>query len=500
MSPLSLLPFFLLLTLPYPSQSCSLPKFKSCLPSNIPLSIPSNSTYANLVSLNFRNNRANPAAIVLARTEFQVAAAVRCAREAGFQVCARSGGHSLVGKSLCTGVLIDLGNIRHVRVLAGAQAEIGGGANLGEVLWRLWHGGRRWFASGLCPGVGVGGYVFGGGHGPYEGLLGMACDALVSVKMVDRFGNMVVASRKTRKNLFWALCGAGGGQFGVVTSFRIRTASSRVYDRAVVFRFNWPHDRIGELMHRWMNYGEMGGKIWFRMEMYLGNSEGGMTGYGACYDVGSVAECMRRLKRARFFNTAGRTTKFISRVNNALDLHAFFGPDGNWGRKRAANVRKALLEKRYIDRGQANGRTYQSTFMKKGKRNNAPSAAFWQKYADFCRDAGGRSLPWIVCELNLFNNAIDKPQNNAFAHRRADIITHYIVGGGSAEDKRFVYRWMKQHLRPFTIGVYVNYPELELGKKYAKLYWGESLPRLRNIKSQYDPKLFFANPQPIPTH
>lgn len=369
---------------------------------------------------------------------------------------------------------------------------------MGEVLWGLWNSGRRWFAAGVCPGVGVGGYVFGGGIGPYAGLLGIACDAVVSVKIVDRFGNFIRASSKTRKNLFWALCGAGGGQLGIVTSFRVRTASSKVYDRAVVFRFIWPHGRIGELMHKWTNYDEMGGKIWFRLEMFLGDSEGGMAGYGACYDVGSVDECMRNLKRARFFNTEGRTTRYISKVTNAMDLHAFLGPDGNWARKRAPNVREALLNKRYTDRGQANGRTYQSTFLTRGKSKSRPSAAFWQRYAGFCRNPGRNSIPWVVCELNLLHNAINKPRSNAFAHRKADIITHYIVGGGTQADRKFVYYWMKNHFRPFTTGVYVNYPELELGKSYPSLYWGKSLPRLRRIKSKYDPKLFFANPQPIP--
>lgn len=391
-----------------------------------------------------------------------------------------------------------MANIRHVTSKSDGTAEIGGGAVVGEVLWRLWHGGKRWFASGVCPSVGVGGYVFGGGHGPYEGKLGMACDALISVKMADRFGNLVLASRKIRKNLFWALCGAGGGQFGIVTSFRIRTASSGIYDRAVVFRFTWPHEQIGDLMYKWMDYREMGGKIWFRMEMYLGDAEGGMTGYGACYDVKSVNECLKLLKRAQFFNTPGRVTKYISKVSNALDLHAYFGPDGNWGRMRAPNVRKALLEKRNSERGQANERIYQSTFMKKSMTKERPTRAFWQKYADFCRNPGRASIPWVVCELNLFNNAIDKPQNNSFSHRDVDIITHYIVGGGTQEDKLFVYQWMKRHLRPFTSGVYVNYPELELMNSYPKLYWGSSLSRLGRVKKLYDPDLFFANPQPIP--
>ncbi len=155
-----------------------------------------------------------------------------------------------------------------------------------------------------------------------------------------------------------------------------------------------------------------------------------------------------------------------------------------------------MLEQRYVDKGKANNRTYQSTFMHKGLINR-PSAEFWQKYVNFCADSKLSSIPWIVCELNLFNNAIDIPRDNAFAHRDADVITHYIIGGGDKKERLIAYNWMKHHFAPYTRGVYVNYPELEL-KNYAEMYWGKNLNRLRVLKARYDPQLFFYNPQPIP--
>lgn len=475
-----------------------LAQFTKCLSPGVPFFQSDKPFYFELVNRSFRNDHVRPVGVIRALKESHVASAVKCAHSSNIRVCARSGGHSLVGKSLCKGILIDVRELRSVKFKSDKVATIGAGANLGEVLWNLWKPRKRWFAAGVCPGVGVGGYVFGGGHGPYEGRLGLACDALVSVRMVTRHGNVRVASRKKNKPLFWALCGAGGGQFGIITYFDVQTVSSDPFDNAVVFRFRWNQNRIGELMHKWMDYSEEGGDVWFRMEMGLANGETGMYGYGACYNIDSVDNCKLKLKRAEFFNTPSRTTVFMQKVSNALDTHAFFGPDGKWGRARAPNLKKAMLDKAYVDKGQANDRIYQSTFIKKSIGQQRLTPKFWQKYADFCANPGRSSIPWIVCELNLFNNAIDKKQKNAFAHRGADIITHYIVGGGKIEDRKFVYWWMRKHFKPFTIGVYVNYPELLLGDDYPKMYWGSSLKRLKKVKKRYDPKLFFMNPQPIP--
>ncbi len=298
--------------------------FLSCLQQSTEAFGPGTPSFANLSTLGMRNDHAIPAAIVLARNPSHVADAVRCARREGFKVCTRSGGHSLVGKSLCNGILVDVGPMRGISVASDGVATIQAGVTMGELLWAVWEK-RRWLAAGVCPGVGVGGYIFGGGHGPYEGKLGMACDSLVDVTLVDRFGKVIVASKRSHRELFWGLCGAGGGQFGIVTSFRIGTVPVDRYDRAVVFRFNWKLQFVGKLMEKWMDYGEMDGDVWFRMEM--GKEQQGMFGLGACFDA-DVDECMARLNQAEFFHTPGRTVAYISKVTNALDLHAFFGPEG----------------------------------------------------------------------------------------------------------------------------------------------------------------------------
>lgn len=483
-----------LLSLLQPASANRIQDLRNCV-GGLNVWTPDTADFQRLKLLSFRNDFVTPLAIAEAANEQQVATLIKCAREVSIRVCARSGGHSLIGHNLCKGLVIDLNKMRDVSMQPGGVARIEPGAVIGEVLWII-HKSGRWLAAGVCPNVGFAGYVLGDGHGPYEGRLGLACDSMLSLRMVDRFGKAFTVSKSSHSSLFWAMCGAGGGQFGIVTEFRWKTVSSAPFDRAVIFRFLWPRERGGELLEKWQDYDEHGGDVWFRIEMIMAKAEEGVAGYGACYNVNGVRDCLSRLGQAAFFNVPGRVTKHISFTGNAIGVHAFFGPEGGYGKFPASNLFSAMNNWRAREGGAANGRSYKSTFLKKGKKK--PSRKFWQDFVDFCQNPNRESIPWSVCEMNLFNNAIDQRQPNAFAFRSANIITHYIIGGGSNSDRNFAYSRMQQILRKFVIGVYVNYPELELKKKYAKAYWGKSLKRLRTLKKKHDPKNFFMNPQPIP--
>lgn len=432
-----------------------------------------------------------------ARFELDVIVAVRCARQARLPVCARSGGHSYIGSSLCRGVVIDLQSFSGVRVLANTNAIVGPAATLGDALWGMWQK-RRWFSGGVCPGVGVAGFLLGGGHGPYEGKLGLGCDSLISARVVDASATVRIASRTSHANLFWALCGGGGGHYGIVTQFVMRTASSLPFDRAVCFRFRWPHAVAGVVLSQWQNWDQVGGRVWFRMEV-LPDASSGLVGHGACYDVSSTAQCIKLLKSGSFFKVAGRETLFLQRVTKAVDVAAFFGPDGGWGSYAAPNARSALLGKRFVDRGQGNQLTYQSSFLNIKLGNRSLTASIWQQYANQCVNPSGTSIPWTLCQLNLFNAAVSRKRYNAFPFRRADIIELYIIGGGSKNDGDLAYSKMKAFLKPFTVGGYVNYQEHQLAKNvYPKYYWGESLGKLIKVASTYNSGQVFSHPQPIP--
>jgi len=151
-----------------------------------------------------------------------VAAAVRFARRHGLEIAVRGGGHNVAGTALCDdGIVIDLSAMRAVTVdTVRRTAHVQGGALWGDVDHETQ---ARALATtgGIVSHTGVGGVSLGGGIGWLMRKHGLTVDNLVEAEVVTAEGDIVRASADEHPDLFWALRG-GGGNFGVVSSFRFR--------------------------------------------------------------------------------------------------------------------------------------------------------------------------------------------------------------------------------------------------------------------------------------
>jgi len=163
-----------------------------------------------------------PAAIVRCAGAADVRAAVDHARTHGLALSVRGGGHSVAGTAVCDGgLMVDLSAMKGLRVdPAAAVAEAESGLTLGE-----FDAGTQAFGLATTTGVvsmtGIAGLALGGGIGWLNGRYGLACDNLIGADVVTADGRLVTAGPEENGDLFWALRG-GGGNFGVVTSFRFR--------------------------------------------------------------------------------------------------------------------------------------------------------------------------------------------------------------------------------------------------------------------------------------
>ncbi|NUK71838.1 FAD-binding oxidoreductase [Streptomyces lunaelactis] len=187
-----------------------------------------------------------PAAIVRCTDAADVMAAVDFIRDRGLELAVRGGGHS--GPGLCLvddGVTIDLSPMRWARVDPGAEtARVGGGTLLGD-LDHAAHGFGLATPAGIMSTTGVGGLTLGGGHGHLTRKYGLTVDNLLSADVVLANGSSVTASESENPDLFWALRG-GGGNFGIVTSFRFRLHPVHTVGAAITV---WPVDRTPEVLH-----------------------------------------------------------------------------------------------------------------------------------------------------------------------------------------------------------------------------------------------------------
>jgi aclacinomycin oxidase len=163
----------------------------------------------------------------------EVVRAVADAVSNGQRISVRSGGHcyeNFVGDP-APDVVLDLAGMNDISYDPRLRAfAIQPGALLGDIYQTLYF---RWgvtIPGGQCPTVAAGGHFSGGGYGPLSRLLGSVVDYLyaVEVVVVDRAGRVrpVVATREQsdpHRDLWWAHTGGGGGNFGVVTRYWMRT-------------------------------------------------------------------------------------------------------------------------------------------------------------------------------------------------------------------------------------------------------------------------------------
>ncbi|KAK7332603.1 hypothetical protein VNO80_29357 [Phaseolus coccineus] len=220
------------------------------------------SSFSSVLQAYIRNLRFNtsttpkPFLIVTPFHISHVQTAIVCAKRHNLLMKIRSGGHDYEGVSYVASqpfFLLDMFNLRSIDVDVESEiAWVQAGATLGEVYYRIaakskTHG----FPAGVCPTVGVGGHISGGGYGNLMRKYGTSVDNVVDAQIVDAQGRLL-NRRSMGEDLFWAVRGGGGGSFGVIIAYKIKLV--RVPEKVTVFQvgktleqnatdivYNWQH-------------------------------------------------------------------------------------------------------------------------------------------------------------------------------------------------------------------------------------------------------------------
>ncbi|CAI9296847.1 unnamed protein product [Lactuca saligna] len=246
--------------------------FLQCLPSESPDSAEdlseliysptvNSSSYTAVLQAYIKNQRFNntatpkPSVIITPTTESQVQAAVLCATKLGVQIKIRSGGHDYEGISYTSSdpdfIILDMFNFRQIDVnIADETAVVGAGALLGELYYRIYEKSKvHGFPAGVCPTVGAGGHISGAGYGTLLRKYGLTVDHVIDARIVDAKGQ-VLDRKSMGEDLFWAICGGGGGSFGVILSYTVKLVP--VPEVNTVFRLKrMVAEKAPELVHKW---------------------------------------------------------------------------------------------------------------------------------------------------------------------------------------------------------------------------------------------------------
>ncbi|KAF6808706.1 hypothetical protein CSOJ01_07378 [Colletotrichum sojae] len=208
-----------------------------------------------------------PAAVVRATRRAHVVAAVQLAREKGWRVSVRSGGHSWAAWSVRDGaLLLDLGGLgavgtsgedammydRETGIVSVAPARTGREVNgflakqVGGPGDDTAEGLGRWFAGGHCPDVGLGGFLLQGGMGWNCKNWGWACESIAAIEVVTADGRELRCSETENADLFWAARGAGPGFPAMVTRFHLHTRPLTGMYQSLYF---YPLSRFAEILN-----------------------------------------------------------------------------------------------------------------------------------------------------------------------------------------------------------------------------------------------------------
>jgi FAD/FMN-containing dehydrogenase len=151
-----------------------------------------------------------------------VMAAVNFGRDNGLRIAIRCGGHNGPGfGSVNDGLVIDMSAMKGVRVDPTRRtAQVGAGCTQGDVDHAT-HAFGIALPAGIISTTGIAGLTLSGGHGYLSRKHGLTIDNLLEADVVLADGSFVTASKDHNADLHWALRG-GGGNFGVVTSFKFQ--------------------------------------------------------------------------------------------------------------------------------------------------------------------------------------------------------------------------------------------------------------------------------------
>ena len=167
----------------------------------------------------------HPAAIASCSGVADVMRALEFAVKNAVPLAIKCGGHGVPGFAVCDGgMVIDLSPMAAVSVDPAAKTAIAqGGATWGHFDHETQAFGLA-TTGGVVRTTGIAGLTLAGGHGMLMRKFGLACDNLMSARVLTAEGRLINASAAENADLFWALRG-GGGNFGVVTAFQYRLHS-----------------------------------------------------------------------------------------------------------------------------------------------------------------------------------------------------------------------------------------------------------------------------------
>ena len=390
---------------------------------------------------------------------------------------ARSGGHSYAGYStLSGGMVLDLRNLRGVTINTRAgTATIGAGSQLIDVYAALAARGLT-IPAGSCPSVGIAGHALGGGMGLAGRKFGLTADNLVSAQIVTADGRVLTAGAHQNPDLYWALRGGGGGNFGVVTSFTFRT--HRVPSTVAWFILRWPASRAADALAAWQEWAPHARpELTSIFHLNGGGSEPAqVTGqyFGPSRDLPGLLASLTSIGPSTVHT--GDLGYLPAQLMWAGCSNIPFAACHTMGTRPGGTLPRESFQAKS---------DYVSKPLPAAARNALVQAAQTRAHIS----GSGAIL------FDSYGGAINQvaPAATAFVHRKVLFCIQYLTYNGGSNWLTSTHAAMRPYV---TGGAYFNYTDPGL-KNWQSAYYGSNYQRLLRIRRAVDPHHYFNFPQAI---
>jgi FAD binding domain/Berberine and berberine like len=410
-----------------------------------------------------------PAAIARCMRPSDVQACIEVARNHKVPMAARGGGHSYAGYSTPEqGLVVDLASMAGIEVRPDGTATVGAGARLIDVYTALAGHGRA-LPAGSCPTVGIAGLTLGGGLGVLNRLHGLTCDRLRSAQVVLADGITVTASDGEDADLFWALRGGGGGNFGIVTAFTFDTVPAA---DVTVFSLRFPAGSAPGVLGGWQEWSPgTPDELWSSCVVPAGAPPGCRV--GGCF-VGAPGRLNGLLDDLVRGAGARPSARFVQGMDHLSAMRYFAGCSG---------------------RGDAGCRTSDPVPFIGSSRIAARPIG--DPAAVVATVRGRRGIDLLFDSLG---GAVGRVPVDATAFCHRDALACVQVYANAAGDpvraRREATEVQAELGRLVGSGAYINYLDPEQAD-WATASYGPNLPRLRELGRRYDPDRVFGFPQSV---
>lgn len=436
-----------------------------------------------------------PLAIIMTKTLEEIVWALNLATRLSIPFSIKSGGHDHVGASLSNGIIINVSR-RNKAVIANENGSIidrssktnrsstsihsvtvGSGTLLGYLITELTKI-KGVLPIGTCSNTSIM-FAAGAGIGLFVRMYGLTLDSLRSAIILLADNTVIEANGKKNADLFWALRGGGGGNFGIVIDMKFEFYK---LEYVILYELKFDTKDFRSLLKAWQNFAPYAPK---ELASKLSIIPGG--------DI---------LMKGQFIGTS----------SDLKDLLSDFIPSSKSQRIWRSSVYESALYNNDTSENPPWFFFYQTLFSDllgtKALDILQSFAAGNCSIAD-SRDVMSHNCSIIINALGGKFAEVDK-SDTAFFWRESKMWIHL---SGETKDylefdtiKLLIQKLYKDllgaglALRGKSYGrMYVNFKDVLLSpEQYMDAYYGDNKEKLLQVKKKYDPNNLFSGLHTIP--